>query len=103
MDDDLKVKHPFTLIISGSTGSGKSSFCIRFLQNLKSLWTEQNFVGGILWYYCERMAFPTEQLTVLGNKIRFNEGVPVNFENKNCKTFLIIFDDLLNDVYSKDV
>jgi len=39
MDDDLKFKHPFTAIISGPTGSGKSSFSIRLLQNLKSLWT----------------------------------------------------------------
>ena len=35
--------------------------------------------------------------------ISFNEGVPENFENKNGKPCLIKLDDLLNDVYSKEV
>ena len=37
MTNDLKFKSPFTCIISGPSGSGKESFCIRFLQNLDSL------------------------------------------------------------------
>jgi len=48
MDDDLKLKHPFTEIISGPIGSGKSSFCVRFFRNLKSVFTEQNFDCGII-------------------------------------------------------
>jgi hypothetical protein len=51
----------------------------------------------------ERTAVPTEQLTVLGNNMRFNEGVLEHFENKNGKQCLIILDDLKNDVYSKEV
>ena len=47
MDDNLKFKHRFTTIIIGPKGSGKSSFCIRLLQYLKSLCTEQEFNGGI--------------------------------------------------------
>jgi len=89
MDDDLMFKHPFTSIIIGPIATGKS-FCIRFLQKFKSLCTEQNFDGGIIWCYFERMAVHKEQLTVLANIIRFNEGVPVNFENKNGKPFFII-------------
>ena len=78
MDDDLKYKHPFTSIISELTGSAKSSFCIRFLQNLELLCTEQNFDGGIIWCYCERTSVPKEQLVVLTINIRFNEGLSVN-------------------------
>ena len=103
MDDDLKFIHLFTAIISGPTGSGKSSFCIRFLQILNSQSTEQNFDGGIIWCVSKRTTVPTEQLTVLRNNIRFNEDVPENFENKHGKPCLIIHDDLLNDVYSKEV
>ena len=103
MDDDLKFIHLFTAIISGPTGSGKSSFCIRFLQILNSQSTEQNFDGGIIWCVSKRTTVPTEQLTVLRNNIRFNEGVPENLANKNGKPCLIILDDLLNDVYSKEV
>jgi len=103
MDDDLNFKHPFTCIISGPSGSNKSSFCIRFLQILDSLRTEKNFNGRIICCYRLRTAVTTEQLTILRSNIRFNEGVPENFEYKNCKPCLIILDDLLNDVYFKEV
>jgi len=33
----MKFKHPFTCIVAGPTGSGKTSFVIKLLQNLKSL------------------------------------------------------------------
>jgi hypothetical protein len=48
-EQDLKFKHPFTCIISRPTGSGKSSFCIRLLQNLDALSTGPDFRGGIVW------------------------------------------------------
>jgi len=103
MDDDLKLKHPFTAIISGPTGSGKSSFCVRFMQNLKSLCTEQNFDGGIIWCYSERTAVHDRELSKISNNIRLNKGVPENFENKNGKPCLIIVDVLLDVVYSNNV
>ena len=49
MSKDLRFKHPFTCIISGTSSSGKLSFYIKFLQNLESLYIEPNFDGGILW------------------------------------------------------
>ena len=53
MCEDLGFKHPFTCFISGPSGSGKSSFCIKLLQNLESLCTENTFDGGILWCYID--------------------------------------------------
>jgi len=99
--DDLKFKHPFTCILSGPSGSGKSSFCIRCLQNLDALCTERDFDGGVIWCYSEKIAVPSP--TVLSNNILFNEGVPADFDNARDRPFLVILDDLLNDVYSKQV
>jgi len=101
--DDLKFKHPFPCIVSEPSGSGKFSFCIRFLQNLDALCTERNFDGGIIWCYSVKTAVPHQQLAVLKKKIRYNEGVPADFENAHGRPCLIILDDLLNDAYSKEV
>ena len=67
---DLKFKAPFTCIISGTSGFGKSSFCIRFLHHLDSLCTESRFAGGINWCYSERAAVPR-----LPSNVRYHEGV----------------------------
>jgi len=102
MSDDLEFKHPFTCIILGPSGTGKSSFCIRFLQNLDALCTERDFYGGVIWCYWEKTAVPSPN--ILTNKnVRFNEGVPADFDNARGRPCLVILDDLLNDVYSKRV
>ena len=101
-NNDIKFKHPFTCILAGPSASGKSSFCIKFLQNLDSC-TEEDFEGGIIWCYSEKTAVPTSQLAALGKKISFYEAVPENFANAQGNPCLIILDDLLKDVYSEDV
>ena len=99
----MKLKHPFNLIISGPTGSGKSTFCIRLLQNLKSLCTEQKYNGGIFWCFGERTEVPDRELSELNNTIRVHKGIPEKIGNKNGKACLIILDDLLDVAYSKEV
>ena len=101
MSDDLRFRHPFSCIVSGPSGSGKSSFVIRFLQNLDYLCTESTFAGGIVWCYGEKSAVPSRHQ--LPANVRYNEGVPEDFGSANGEPFLVILEDLLNDVYSKQV
>ena len=103
MADDLKFKHHFTCIVSGPSGSGKSSFTLRLLQHLESLCTEPDFRGGIIWCYSEKSAVPRQKLVAIRKNVSFREGVPQNFGDGHGRPCLIIFDDLLNEVYSKDV
>jgi GTPase SAR1 family protein len=105
MSHDLRFKHPFSCIISGPSGSGKSSFCIRFLQNLDTLCTERNFDGGILWCYGEKNAIPSQQLASIDavGRVRYHEGVTENVLNEEDRPCLINLDDLSNEVYSKEV
>jgi len=96
MSDDLKFKHTFSCLLSGPSGSGKT-FCIRFLQNLKTLCTMTDISGGIVWCYSEINKIQYRQLA--GTKhVRFQEGVPPDFNNIGKKPSLIILDDLLNNV-----
>jgi hypothetical protein len=102
MSHDLRFKHQFSCIIAGPSASSKSSFCIKFMQNHKSLWTEPFFDGGILWFWGEKNVVPSQQF-VSGKRIQFHEGVPENLENAGGKPALIILDDLLTEVYSEKV
>jgi ABC-type dipeptide/oligopeptide/nickel transport system ATPase subunit len=102
MSHDLRFKHPFSCIIAGKSGSGKSSFCIKLLQNFESQGTEPVFAGGILWCYGEKCAKPSPQ-SFIGKSIQYFEGVPEDFKNEGGKPALIILDDLYTEVYSKQV
>jgi len=99
MDDDLKFKHAFSCIVSGPSRSGKTSFVVRFFQNLRHLCTEQKFAGVVVWCYGEKSAVPSN----LYANIRIHEGVPEDFGSANSEPSLVILDDLLKDVYSKQV
>jgi len=103
MADDIRFKHPFTCIVSGPSRSAKSSFNLCLVQHLDSLCTEPNFSGGIIWCYSGKSVVPREKLTSLYKNVSFHEGVPQNFGNDHGRPCLIILDDLLNEVYSKDV
>jgi len=99
-DDGLKFMHPFSSLVSGHSGSGKTSFSLRLLQNFDALCTEREFGGGIIWCYIENTAVPSrQQLTA---NTTYHEGVPDNFGGGG-KPCLVILDDILNDVYSKQV
>jgi len=99
MDDDLKFKHPFSCIVSRPSGSGKTSFVKRLLLNLRYLCTEPYCDGGIVWCYDEKSAVPSH----LPGYVRLYKGVPEDFGSANCEPSLVILDDLLTDVYSKQV
>jgi hypothetical protein len=81
MAGDIRFKHPRTCIIGEPMWSGKSTLCVRFLQNLDSLCTKPNFSGGIIWCYSEQSAVLRQQLNTFRNNVQIREGVPENFEN----------------------
>jgi len=103
MSSDIKFKHPFTCIIGGSTGSGKTMFCIRFLQNLDTLCSEPDFPGGIIWCFREKSAVPQQKLVALKKNVQIHEGLPEKFENAQGLPCLFILGDLLNEVFPRAV
>jgi len=75
----------------------ETSFVRRFLENFRDLCTEPKFAGGVVWCYGEKSAVPSH----LPANIRIHEGVPEDFGSANMEPSLVILDDLLTDVYSK--
>jgi len=102
MWEHLKFKHPFTRIVAGLTGSGKTSFYIKLLRKLDSLCTESRFKGGIIWYYSEATAVPRQQLDKLVLNITYQGCLPETYGNAYGNPTLIVLDDL-QQVHSKDV
>jgi hypothetical protein len=100
MCDDLKFRHLFSCLVSGPSGPGKTSFCIRLLQNLDSLCTESKFEGGVIWCYSERNAVPSRKQ--LPANVGFNVGVPEHFDDCH-RPCLVILDDLLREAYCQQV
>jgi len=78
----------------GPCKSGKTSLCIRLLQNLAALCTEPEIGGGVIWFYCEKTAVPKRRL--LPSNTTCHVGVPENFGGGG-EQHLVILDDLLND------
>jgi hypothetical protein len=67
------------------------------LQNLESQSTKPEFV-----VVRQKNAKPSPQ-SVSGKRIQYYEGVPKDFKNEGGKNALIILDDPLTEVYSKQV
>ena len=61
-----------------------------------------SFDGDVNWCYSEKSAVPSWQLAGTKN-VRFNEGLPADFDNAKDKPCFIILDDFLNEANSKDV
>jgi len=91
MCDDLILKHRISCIVTGTSGSGKTSFCTRYLQKFNALCTEREFDGGIIWCYSEKTAVPSHQQ--LPTNINYKAGVQENISNargKPCRVIQII-------------
>ena len=82
--------HPFTSVISGPTGSGKSVFVRRFVHNIKHMMTPIS--DRILWCYGE---YQTLYGTVDG--VDFHQGLPDLDTLDPRERHLIILDDLMDE------
>lgn len=86
----LTWKHPFTCVVSGPTGCGKTEFTIRLLQNCKSVISPAP--DKIIWCFgVWQKSF--ERI----NDVEFHEGIPdlSTFDGKNRT--LLVLDDLMHE------
>ena len=87
----LPWKHPFTCLIAGPTGSGKTFFVKRFVQNIRQMVTP--VPDRITWCYGEY-----QTLYAFIDGVDFHEGLPNLKSLDPSLRHLIIIDDLMTEV-----
>jgi len=90
----LKLQHPFTLLVAGSSSCGKSTFVIRLLECREQLC--ETVFKNIVRFHSENNA--PHHL----KNVSFIKGVP-DFENPENVPTLIVLYDLMDSAYSTKV
>ena len=86
---DPRWQHPFTCIVAGPTGCGKTTFVARLLRNASAMIDPPP--ERITWYYGEWQS-AYENLDV--PNMRLEEGLPTSFDTDG-KRGLVVLDDLM--------
>lgn len=93
----LKLKHPFTAVVSGPTGSGKTFLVRDLLENYKRVFYYKAAKKlKVIWAYGQWQ--DTYNKPVRGVKIKYIEGLPNEDLMKANKGALIILDDLMSEI-----
>ena len=87
---DTRWKHPFTCVVAGPTGSGKSYFVRDFLANLSRIVTP--VPKEVVWCYGEWQPLYDQMPDVV-----FVEGLPDDMDTWTPKPRLLIIDDLMRE------
>ena len=91
---DPRWQHPFTCIVAGPTGCGKTTFVARLLRNASAMIDPPP--ERVTWYYGEwQTAY--ENLDI--PNMRLEEGLPTSFDNG--KRGLVVLDDLMAETDSR--
>ena len=91
---DPRWQHPFTCIVAGPTGCGKTTFVARLLRNASAMIDPPP--ERVTWYYGEWQA-GYKNLDI--PNMRMAEGLPTSFDNG--KRGLVVLDDLMAETDSR--
>ena len=89
IDMDPRWQHPFTCIVAGPTGCGKTTFVARLLRNSSEMIDPPP--ERVTWYYGE---WQTEYENLDIPNLHLEEGLPTSFDNDG-KRGLVVLDDLM--------
>ncbi len=90
---------PFTMIVTGPSRSGKSTFITNLIKNLDSL-VDGEKIEQVIWCYKNENSIPKDLKS--HPIVTFHKGVPTDLAEIAPNT-LIVFDDLMMDSFSKEI
>ncbi len=94
--DSLALQHPFTAIVAGPTGCGKTQLCMKLIKHSQTLIDPSP--QRIVWCY----GVWQDAFENCDTVIEFYEGIPdVSIFDKSQRTLLIL-DDLMSEVSKSD-
>ena len=88
-----KFRHPFTSIVAGATGSGKSYFVRNILKYRDDLFINLPKNSKIIW--CYGIYSPLYNVRIDNCPITYHDGLLTESQVKNEKPDIIIVDDLM--------
>ena len=92
-----KLSHPFSMLISGGRGVGKTVFTKKLLKNRK--FVIDNPPERIVWCYAKHQPALLDELLKIIPGIEYVEGIPENLDsmfNRNASN-IVILDDLMDE------
>ena len=95
-DFNWKLESPACVMISGSSGSGKTWLTRSLLQRCNEIFDKP--VHKILWCYTEHQGPLMEDLKQTIPSIEFHKGLPEEIDNPDTsKHMVLILDDLIHE------
>ena len=101
--DDLKLKHPFSMIVDGGRRTGKTQFVKRVILNMNRIITPS--IQHIIWFYAtaQEEVFREIRENLGEHRVEFVKGLPSDggiddsYLQSRYGTKLVVIDDLMTE------
>ena len=93
---DLKFEHPFTMLVAGPTGSGKTELIRQIIENNRH--TIYNLEGNPKVLWCYGIYQKIYDVPIPNVTIEYYEGLPLEEYLKKYKYDIVVIDDLMTDI-----
>lgn len=98
---ELMFKHPFTCLVAGSTGSGKTVWVRNLLKEYKYLIDIKVKVLKVLWCYGQDQDL--HKVLLKNVDLIYLKRLPTSGDIENIKPNIIVLDDLMNELKNDEI